>query len=91
MDDFYGPRRTVIADVCGLVGMAIAGALASSRVWPALANGFKTGRLEKAFFVFLAVVLTSAALGGVLGLFGGKALGASWERRHRRRRGLEGP
>lgn len=86
MNDFYGPRRTIIADVAGLVGMALAGMASSALVWDTLASGFKTGRLERAFAVFLAVVLTAAAVGGLAGLAFGRRLGAAWERRHRAHR-----
>ena len=86
MSEFYESRRTVITDACGLAGMAIAGFAASMSVWDALATGFRTGKLERAFFIFLAVVLGASALGGLAGLAGGRLIGAAWERRHRRGR-----
>ena len=86
MNDFYDPRRTLLADVGGLIGMAVGGVAASSLVWETLARGFKTGELEWAFLVFLAVVLGASALGGMLGLAGGRAFGRVWEERHRRKR-----
>jgi GNAT superfamily N-acetyltransferase len=86
MSDFYDPRRTIIADVSGLVGMALGGFAASMFVWDALATGFRTGRLERAFFVFLGVVIGASMVGGLVGLAAGRAIGGAWERRHRRGR-----
>ncbi|MBC7894778.1 MAG: hypothetical protein H7066_05160, partial [Cytophagaceae bacterium] len=86
MSDFYSPRRTIIADVAGLVGMALAGTMSTALVWDTLATGFRTGRLERAFLIFLVVVLGAAALGGMFGLMAGRAIGRSWERRHRSHR-----
>jgi GNAT superfamily N-acetyltransferase len=91
MNDFYDPRRTAIADIAGLVGMAIAGTLSSAFVWDTLASGFRTGKLEKAFFVFLLVVLGAAAIGGMLGLMAGRTIGQKWEERHRAHRPAVAP
>ncbi|MCC6318928.1 MAG: GNAT family N-acetyltransferase [Gemmatimonadaceae bacterium] len=87
VSDFYAPRRTAIADIAGLVGMGLLGSVSTMLVWDDLAGGFRTGRLEKAFLVFLLVVLGASALGGVLGLLAGRVIGRVWERRHRARRG----
>jgi ribosomal protein S18 acetylase RimI-like enzyme len=86
VSEFYSERRTIIADVAGLLGMGLAGFAASTFVWEALATGFRTGRLERAFFIFLVVVLGASAVGGVIGLWTGRVIGGIWERRHRRLR-----
>ncbi len=86
MSDFYAGRRTLFADIGGLAGLGVGAMLAAMTVWKVLATGFRTGQMEKAFAVFLAVVVTAAAVGGAIGLVAGRFLASRWEQRHRRQR-----
>jgi hypothetical protein len=83
VSDFYAPRRTLFADLGGLVGMGLGALVAAMTVWKVLATGFRTGAMERAFATFLAVVITAGALGGLAGLGVGRWIGGRWERRHR--------
>lgn len=86
MSDFYAGRRTLFADIGGLLGLGLGAIAAALTVWKVLATGFRTGEMEKAFATFLAAVIGAAALGGVGGLGVGRWAGRRWERTHRDRR-----
>ncbi|MBL8959225.1 MAG: hypothetical protein JNJ98_05190 [Gemmatimonadetes bacterium] len=86
MSDFYSGRRTLFADIGGLLGLGLGAIAAALTVWKVLATGFRTGEMEKAFATFLAAVIGAAALGGVGGLGVGRWVGRRWEQTHRRRR-----
>ena len=61
MSDFYSGRRTLLADIGGLLGLGLGAIVAALTVWKVLATGFRTGEMEKAFATFLAAVLGAAA------------------------------
>ncbi len=86
MSEFYSARRTLFADLGGLAGMGLGAFLAAMTVWKVLATGFRTGEMEKAFAIFLAVVGGAGAVGGALGLAGGRWFARRWEERHRAHR-----
>jgi hypothetical protein len=84
--DFYAARRSVIADVSGLIGVGVGALAASLSAYRLLATGFRTGEMEEAFGLFLSALIGAAAVGGLTGLMVGRLVGRLWEQRHRRRR-----
>ena len=83
MSDFYRRRRIVIKDASALLAFFIGFVWSGAFLWPLLANGVDAGHMLRGLAYFLAAVLSSAVVAGLLGLEAGNALGGAWEHFHR--------
>ncbi len=88
MSDFYRRRRVVIKDATALMTFFVGFVWSGAFVWPLLANQVDNGDMIRGLAYFLAAVLGSGVLAGLIGLETGVLLGDVWEHYHRRRRSM---
>jgi hypothetical protein len=88
LSEFYAQRRTSIKDGVALLAFIGGWFAAAPYAWPYISRGFDDGgNAARGVFVFLVIVFIAGVVSGLLGLLLGGAIGAAWERYHRRRRG----
>jgi len=88
LSEFYAQRRTSIKDGIGLVAFILGWFAAAPFAWPYIAAGFDDGgNAAMGVLKFVLIVFAAGIVFGLLGLLLGAAVGMTWERLHRRRRG----
>jgi ribosomal protein S18 acetylase RimI-like enzyme len=88
MSDFYRRRRVVIKDATALLTFFLGFVWSGAFAWPFLADQVDQGDMTRGLAYFLAAVLGSALVTGVIGLETGNFLGSLWERYHKHHRGF---
>lgn len=86
MSDFYRRRRVVIKDATALFTFFLGFVWSGAFVWPFLANQVDQGDMIRGLAYFLALVLGSGIVMGLVGLEAGNVMGRIWERYHKQHR-----
>lgn len=86
MSGFYRLRRVAIKDATALIAFFLGFVWAGPLALPYFQGDLDTGDIVPALARFLTLVLATALATGALGLAVGTALGAIWERAHKRHR-----
>jgi GNAT superfamily N-acetyltransferase len=90
VSEYYELRRISIRDLTAFFGF-LAGWIGSAAfAWPHLVVGWETGHFTRGVFNFLVIAFGTGVICGVAGLGLGSLAGATWERRHRHRRAIQG-
>src|SRR6185437_13630277 len=90
MSDFYRRRRVVIKDATALLTFFLGFVWSGAFVWPFLADQVDQGDMIRGLAYFLALVLGTGIVTGLIGLEAGNLLGGVWERYHKHHRGNDG-
>ncbi|MDQ2891197.1 MAG: GNAT family N-acetyltransferase [Gemmatimonadota bacterium] len=86
MSDYYRRRRVMIKDGAALMTFFLGFVWSGAFAWPMLADGVDQGDMTRGLAYFLAAVLGSGILAGLVGLETGSVVGGIWERYHRQHR-----
>jgi ribosomal protein S18 acetylase RimI-like enzyme len=86
VSEFYAQRRTTIKDAVGLIAFILGWFAAGPYAWHYISEGFDTGSPAGGVLRFLGIVFVVGVITGGGGLLLGGAVGAVWERVHRRTR-----